>query len=208
MRGVARKEGDYKEKLVMMEGVRPECRKEETMQIWFDVEGFTVNVSTHGHFGIYTPKMPVSAIGSDLPSLLYDGSIDELGFEYLYPDDDINVGLEDTEEACREYIKRHLAELQAKEIVALALWEEMKNRPPLTGFGDAIRIGDKFAMVAVGLKGDMALEAVKIIYYDLGENVLLVKYLGIDIPPLLQNMVLTCALQGDGWRRHFTKIGK
>lgn len=179
------------------------------MQIWFrDIEGFMVNVSTHGHFGIYTPKMPI-CVGSGLPSRLYDGYINELGFEYLpYPDDDINVELEDTEGACQEYVRRHLAELQAKEIVALGLWEEIKNPPPLIGFGDAIRIGDKIAMSVVGEKEDIVPQAIEIIYYDLGTNELLIKYLGTDIHPLLQNVVLSCGLQGDGWRRHFTKIGE
>ncbi len=66
---------------------------------------------------IYTPKMPM-AQSLDLPSHLYQGDVNELGFEYLLEVDGINVELEDTEEDCREYIRQHLAALRAEEIIA------------------------------------------------------------------------------------------
>lgn len=180
------------------------------MRIVHGIEGFLVNVSTHGYFEIYTSKMPQSL---DLPSHLYQGDVNELGFEYLPEVDDINVELEDTEECCREYIKQHLAPLRAEEIVALKLWEEIKkNSPPLTGFGDAIRIGDKVTMVTVGEKADITPEAIEIVYYDFDDN-LLFKYLDTGIYSLFQtlsgpNAVFECCLQGPGYRRHFTKIDK
>lgn len=186
------------------------------MYIVHSIEGFLVKVSTHGCFDIYTPKMPRSSLGSlDLPSHLYQGDVEELGFEYLPEVDDINIELEDTEECCREYIRQNLAALRAEEIVALKLWEEIKeNSPPLTGFGDTIRIGDKVTMVTVGEKADIApkTEAIEIIYYDFDHH-LLFKYLDTDSNPLLQtlsglNAGFECCLQGPGYRRHFTKIEK
>jgi len=117
------------------------------MQITFKIRGFLVNVSSHGYFIIFARNLPAIKFSRSIPCQLYSGSVSELDPEIKYlPDvDDLNIDLTDPKlkEACERFVEEHLEELEKLDREATEKWERMvKNKPPLIGYGDTIKIGD------------------------------------------------------------------
>jgi hypothetical protein len=129
------------------------------MQIWFNIKGFPVNVSTHGYFEIYSRKVPTIKFSS-CPNLILACPIDVLeGIKYLPEYDDINVDLTDQKlfNALKDFVEENLKDFEKKDEELCKKWEEIKKEKKLIIKGKEIRIGDY-----VELDGKI----VKILWFD------------------------------------------
>jgi len=117
------------------------------MQSWYNIEGFPVNVSTHGYITIYGKGVPVMKF-SDAPVVVCDAPINVLGsgIKYLPDSDDISINLGDPklDKAIKRFVKKHLVHLNEKNEEVVKNWKKIiKEKPPLIlKNGDEVRIGD------------------------------------------------------------------
>jgi len=109
------------------------------MQIFFKKDTFTINVSTHGYYVVFTNLLPVGKFSSI--GILDEGDIEKLGFEYLLGVDDINIDLRDErlKEACYKFLEEHWEEFKKREKEELEKWQEMQGKKIE---GENVRIGD------------------------------------------------------------------
>jgi hypothetical protein len=101
-------------------------------RITFKVKGYTITVSDHARFTVYSKSLPMpSPYKSKDVAILYDAYVGELehGIENV-DGDDINVNLESpiVEQAAREWIEKNEDMLKQREQVAIKKYERKLNR--------------------------------------------------------------------------------